>query len=157
MSSRPRIMTVPFLFAIGLLALNTSLQAQPSRCSNAMAQGTYAFSCSGHLPVGEGDETTLVPTAGLDTAIFDGAGNVLGGEFSFSAGGVLSEQSITGGSGVVNPNCTASAELFFASDDQMLPTTAVTGVVLSDGDRILLHSPLPGSVGLCQLDRVSLD
>ncbi len=138
------------------LTITTGVQAQ-QRCSSAMVRGTYALSCNAHINIGEGEVVNLVPGVLLGTVIFDEANNLSSGPLYGNIGGTPTGVEITGRSGVVNADCNASIELAVAIDGEPLPPANIPGVVLDGGGRIRAFSPIIGTVGLCLMERISLD
>ncbi len=150
-----RLITALFI-GICSLAFATGAQAQ-QRCSGAMVRGTYVLSCNAHINIGEGDAVNLVPGVLLGTVIFDEANRISTGTLYGNIGGTPTGVEITGGPGVVNADCTASIDLNVSIDGQLLPTANIPGVVLDGGGRIRAFSPIIGTVGLCLMERISLD
>lgn len=144
------------LIGVCSLAFVTGAQAQ-QRCSRAMVRGTYALSCNAHINIGEGEVVNLVPGVLLGTVIFDEANRVSTGILHGNIGGTPTDVDITGGPGVVNADCTASIDLNVSIDGEPLPTANIPGVVLDGGNRIRAFSPIIGTVGLCLMERISLD
>jgi hypothetical protein len=134
-----------------MLVLSLTAQAQ-DRCSTAMARGTYAVACRGDADLGMG-ETGLLPAVALGTVFIDGEGSVPSGTLNVSVGGVSSTIAVTGGSGVVNPDCTGEVDLVFGD----LTSGRVPGVILDQGATIHAFAPIPGVTAICTLTRISLD
>lgn len=153
MSNRRR--SVPVIGLITLICgftFSTMTQAQ-DRCSTTMARGTYVIVCQGDAIAGEDNAAIFAPATALGMVVLDGEGGVSSGSLNVNVGGLLSDQDITGGSGIVNPDCSSSVMLTIGT----VGTATMTGVVLDQGTKILTSSPFPGTSAVCTLTRISLD
>jgi hypothetical protein len=134
------------------LTFSTAAQSQ-NRCSTTMARGTYAVECQGDATTGQGNEAIFLPATALGTVVLDGEGSVSSGSLNVNIGGLLSIQEVTGGSGIVNTDCSSSVTLTIGD----VGSADLTGILLDQGAKILTSSPFPGTSALCTLTRISLD
>jgi len=105
-------LTLATLAAIGLASfICMALPAQASQCSLANVAGSYGYTASGFINIGE---NTFLPAAAAGRITFDGNGHVSGTQTRVVAGSSLDET--YSGTYSVNPNCTGSFTVLVEPD-----------------------------------------
>jgi len=123
-------------------------------CTPQMTRGLYSVACSGY--VSPGPDAPLVPIRALGTVRADFSGSVFTGTATFSLGGTMVEQEVTG-TQVLKEDCTGTIKYSVKNNGQSAPDINVRFNVLNGGNKIRGMVTDPGTVMSCTLDRMSMN